>query len=70
MDVAFTTLFGQVCEKFNISVPVVGTMGRNGSAEGDGSVVMPYTGHADVVGGDAVGVMGMMGLSVLLLVFL
>lgn len=47
---AFTTLFGQVCEAFNISVPVVGSNssanGTNVSFPSPTAIVTPYTGAA------------------------
>lgn len=52
LDIAFTTLFGDVCQKFNISVPVLGS---NNSGNGTNvTVVVPpqpsteaFTGSAD-----------------------
>jgi len=51
----FTTLFGDVCSQFNISVPVVGS---NSSANGTNvtypiptAPITPYTGHGNAVAG-------------------
>jgi ABC-type uncharacterized transport system permease subunit len=39
MDLVFTTLFQEVCQKFNISVPILGTY--DGSAGANGTLSPP-----------------------------
>lgn len=51
LDIVFTTLFGEVCQKFNISVPVLGS---NSSGNGTNvTVVAPPRPSTEIPTGSA-----------------